>query len=82
VTVLVAVRERAADPALAAKLLGYADDASEPAVGVVAKILADLRKRAVASVTAELGSAAFAANALEGSTWDEETAYSEALKLS
>ena len=82
VTVLVALQQPLGDAALAARLLGYSeDDVTGPAAGPVQAVLTDLRARAVAGITAEIGAAAFAANALEGAAWDEETACAETMKL-
>ena len=82
VIVFVALQQPIADPAHAARLLGYGgNDSMGPSVGVVAQVLNEQRARAVERVTAELGSMAFAANALEGAAWDEETAYAETMKF-
>jgi hypothetical protein len=81
VTALVALQERIADPALHAKLLGYAGSKLQKLFGPVTKISETLREGAIARVQAVLGAAAYEANAAEGAAWDEATAYTEALKL-
>ena len=80
-SVLVAVQDQVRDAALHARLLGFATRDVSAIEDFWWRRLSDLRKSAIVRVQAILGSARYEELALEGSTWDEETAHRESLKL-
>ena len=85
VCVLATLQEDGEDPALRAKLLGYAnfDELESTGRNLLRtwKVLLELRSVAVAKIRAQLDAQTFEDCTLEGAGWDEETAYRESLKL-
>ncbi len=81
VSILVALQERVDDPVLHAKLLGFARHDWIGFEDTWWQDLTTLRQSAIARLEKKLGQAQFEQYALEGSTWNEETAYRESLKL-